>query len=555
MFQVPDWETDVPKSNVVFTKKANNKKFKAESTDDTSINNFVKNPQSIPQFNAKPIIGNGTGSTNKKKPKKRKLNNNNGDNIFRNESEGFEFEAKALVSNGTTSPYKKKKPKRNKLNNNIEDNNIFKKESKGFEFEAKPIVSNGASTPSNKKKLKKFKLNNNNQDKNIFKKESDGVDEESLVNTRKNKLNQNYYKDDCEQDAKESAKSNSPKKNKKLKLGFSNAKSDDTPPPNKRKHSNDEEIDRITVKAKKIKLNEKGTAENESTKRKKQKFKNIIEQRHINENEQKSNSNNEKPMQIISVSKVVSKVKQINNDAKKKEKFKKVLEQRTPINMTGNNLRERMLDRLKAAQFRYLNEKLYTSSGNEAQMIFQEDPSAFRTYHLGYQLQVKKWPVNPLDVIVKKIQKMPKTYVIADMGCGEAALSKRVPNKVHSFDLVSSAPGVVECDMARTPLLRESTDVVVYCLALMGTELTQYLMEANRVLKIGGQLLIAEVESRFDDVNSFVKEVERLGFKLKTLDKQHSVFFFMHFVKVNEPPVKKNKLPQLSLKPCIYKRR
>ncbi|KAI5643583.1 putative methyltransferase domain-containing protein [Phthorimaea operculella] len=70
-----------------------------------------------------------------------------------------------------------------------------------------------------------------------------------------------------------------------------------------------------------------------------------------------------------------------------------------------------------------------------------------------------------------------------------------------------------------------------------------------------GQLLIAEVESRFDDANSFVKEVERLGFKLKNLDKQHSVFFFMHFVKTKEPPVKKSKLPQLSLKPCIYKRR
>ncbi|KAI5643582.1 putative methyltransferase domain-containing protein [Phthorimaea operculella] len=50
---------------------------------------------------------------------------------------------------------------------------------------------------------------------------------------------------------------------------------------------------------------------------------------------------------------------------------------------------------------------------------------------------------------------------------------------------MTSAPGVVECDMAQTPLLRESMDVVVYCLALMGTELTQYLLEANRVLKTG----------------------------------------------------------------------
>uniref|UniRef100_A0A1E1W912 Ribosomal RNA-processing protein 8 n=1 Tax=Pectinophora gossypiella TaxID=13191 RepID=A0A1E1W912_PECGO len=95
-------------------------------------------------------------------------------------------------------------------------------------------------------------------------------------------------------------------------------------------------------------------------------------------------------------------------DYKKKEKFKKILEQnnRNSISIKGDKLRERMMDRLKAAQFRYLNEKLYTSSGNEAQKIFQSDPKAFRTYHQGYQQQVKKWPVNPLDVIIKKILNM-----------------------------------------------------------------------------------------------------------------------------------------------------
>lgn len=79
----------------------------------------------------------------------------------------------------------------------------------------------------------------------------------------------------------------------------------------------------------------------------------------------------------------------------------------------------------------------------------------------------------------------PKSHLIADMGCGEAALSQRIPHTVRSFDLVAKAPGVEACDMARTPLLSASMDVAVYCLALMGTDLTQYLVEANRVLKAG----------------------------------------------------------------------
>ncbi|KAM3958214.1 uncharacterized protein ACR2FA_007767 [Aphomia sociella] len=244
----------------------------------------------------------------------------------------------------------------------------------------------------------------------------------------------------------------------------------------------------------------------------------------------------------------------------KKEKLKKILEMnsnRNKIDVTdsGSKLRQRMLEKLKAAQFRYLNEKLYTSSGSEAKQLFQSDPEAFQTYHQGYQLQVKKWPVNPLDVIVTRILKMPKSHTVVDMGCGEAALSKRVPQTVRSFDLVAAAPGVEVCDIAHTPLLSCSTDVAVYCLALMGTDLTQYLLEANRILKMGGHLLIAEVESRFDKVDDFTAEIERLGFKLKKLDNSHQVFFFMEFVKMREPPVKKSKLPALSLKPCLYKRR
>lgn len=79
----------------------------------------------------------------------------------------------------------------------------------------------------------------------------------------------------------------------------------------------------------------------------------------------------------------------------------------------------------------------------------------------------------------------PKEYVVADFGCGDARLSKSVPQKVHSFDLVANDPSVTACDMAHVPLKNNSVDVAVFCLSLMGTNLKDYLFEANRVLKIG----------------------------------------------------------------------
>jgi hypothetical protein len=69
-------------------------------------------------------------------------------------------------------------------------------------------------------------------------------------------------------------------------------------------------------------------------------------------------------------------------------------------------LRERMMEKLQAARFRFINEKIYSSDSKQAQKIFAEDPESFRAYHEGFRQQVNKWPLNPLDIIIKSIQKM-----------------------------------------------------------------------------------------------------------------------------------------------------
>ena len=75
------------------------------------------------------------------------------------------------------------------------------------------------------------------------------------------------------------------------------------------------------------------------------------------------------------------------------------------------------------------------------------------------------------------------------MGCGEARLaSSLVPDgfDVRSFDLHSlDNPHVRVCDMSNVPMEDEEADVVVFCLSLMGTNLRDYVKEANRILKKG----------------------------------------------------------------------
>lgn len=79
----------------------------------------------------------------------------------------------------------------------------------------------------------------------------------------------------------------------------------------------------------------------------------------------------------------------------------------------------------------------------------------------------------------------PNWYKIADLGCGDAQISKSVEQKVYSFDLIAVDESVTECDMTNIPLEKDSIDVVIFCLSLMGTNLNDYIIEANRILKTG----------------------------------------------------------------------
>ena len=60
--------------------------------------------------------------------------------------------------------------------------------------------------------------------------------------------------------------------------------------------------------------------------------------------------------------------------------------------------------KLQSSRFRYLNELLYTKKSEEAFTYFKSDKDAFKAYHQGFQSQTTKWPVNPLETIIKAIK-------------------------------------------------------------------------------------------------------------------------------------------------------
>lgn len=75
-------------------------------------------------------------------------------------------------------------------------------------------------------------------------------------------------------------------------------------------------------------------------------------------------------------------------------------------------LRERMMMKLKASRFRYLNETLYNNTSTQSKKYFKEDPDSFIAYHNGYKQQIAQWPLNPLDVIIASIKNMLVNFFI-----------------------------------------------------------------------------------------------------------------------------------------------
>lgn len=60
--------------------------------------------------------------------------------------------------------------------------------------------------------------------------------------------------------------------------------------------------------------------------------------------------------------------------------------------------------KLEGGQFRWINEKLYTSESEEALKMFSKEPKLFEIYHKGFESQVQHWPENPVDLMIRYLK-------------------------------------------------------------------------------------------------------------------------------------------------------
>ena len=164
--------------------------------------------------------------------------------------------------------------------------------------------------------------------------------------------------------------------------------------------------------------------------------------------------------------------------------------------------------------FSQMNNRWNRSNGKTLNARLKANPGEWEQYHTLYRQARAQWSVVPVNEMIAWCEKR-EGYEIGDFGCGEALLAKAVGDRhaVHNFDHIAIDDSVIDGDMAHTPLDDESLHVAVFSLSLMGDNFTDYIREAQRVLKIDGHLHIWEATSRFKDVQRFCISLNKLGFK------------------------------------------
>eukprot|EP00996_Jenningsia_fusiforme_P001007 NODE_1918_length_1356_cov_74.961744_g1737_i0.p1 GENE.NODE_1918_length_1356_cov_74.961744_g1737_i0~~NODE_1918_length_1356_cov_74.961744_g1737_i0.p1 ORF type:complete len:399 (+),score=103.58 NODE_1918_length_1356_cov_74.961744_g1737_i0:152-1198(+) len=266
-------------------------------------------------------------------------------------------------------------------------------------------------------------------------------------------------------------------------------------------------------------------------------------------------------MQMLKGLRVYKPSKNSKKNPKPKETAPKK-EKKDPLQVaTGaNDLKQKYMGKLEEGTFRMMNQLMCESESKDSHQFFQKNKEAFEQYHNGYRQQAHKWPLYPLHKIIEDLRKypsgvltskvrrqleenpdtemkgIPKTWKIADLGCGDAELAERMTtHKVFSFDLVALNPRVTVADIAHVPLKDKSVDVVVLCLALLGTNYSDYLREAFRILRKGGTLKFADIANRVN-AQPFLQLMRYHGFIKVNVDLESSdLFVFIDFKRTHSP--------------------
>ena len=198
------------------------------------------------------------------------------------------------------------------------------------------------------------------------------------------------------------------------------------------------------------------------------------------------------------------------------EGLQEIARREIKVPLDESDTKEQQRRRASYGDFANLNARWNQAHSSVTHNRLAENPEEWCYYHTRLLEYEKSWQVNPRVECIKHLREnLPKGATVGDFGCGQGHMAEalRDVHTVHSFDHIAIRPNIVSCDMSHTPLDDEVLDAVVFSLSLMGVNLRDYIAEAYRALKLGGQLLIWH-PAEHRDRNRFVEGLKTFGFAI-----------------------------------------
>jgi len=183
-----------------------------------------------------------------------------------------------------------------------------------------------------------------------------------------------------------------------------------------------------------------------------------------------------------------------------------------PLSRSPEAVEKRLQD---YGDFVAMNNRWYMSKSEATHQRLKENPEEWAHYHTMYRELRESWTVIPYEEEIDWLSEEGRDIqIVGDFGCGEAEISKRLKDKYQFYNLdhIAIDRDVIACDLANVPLANESLQLAIFCLSLMGSNCTEYIRQAHRVLEMDGWLHIWESGHYIKNVDAFCDDLERLGF-------------------------------------------
>lgn len=156
-----------------------------------------------------------------------------------------------------------------------------------------------------------------------------------------------------------------------------------------------------------------------------------------------------------------------------------------------------------------------------------QNPEEWCYYHTQMREQERDWQIIPRSACVEHLKNnLPPGCNVGDFGAGEAGLAKLLSglHTVYSFDHIAIDDSVTQCDMTHTGLEAQVLDAAVFSLSLLGSNIKEYIQEAYRTLKPGGQLIIWHRQAGAS-LDKFVANLAQLGFAVIQNETRNGFYF------------------------------